>query len=303
MAFVAVFGVAVLMIYSPLIRCAITNPHLLTYYGSKDSYEYFKYKRYNEAPYGTIRCYVAGIGYAFGAGKTLFGVHEIINLYRQYNGLEVWCSRRQKFVRQRIFILSNVEFKTIPYEDFSSLKKFVDLSENIDDYDDLHDCLTVTYAVCDEASSQMNSRAFKSNFDPLFIKTLLTCRHFKASLFLTTQRFQMIDKLMRECVTTVVSCRKLWRFMRYAEYDPQELENAANETMIEPLKRGCWFVRDRDYLAYDTHACVADLKKACENGDMMSPEEILAMLGSTESDVAAVTNFSRKYKRRHKKMN
>lgn len=291
-----------LLLWSPMARCAVSNIHNVTYYGVKDIYLYFKEKRYNNAPYGYIRCFVAAINYAFGAGKTLYGVHEIIALYRKYNGLKVWCKRRKKYVRQRILVLSNVEFRTIPYVHLESLKQFVDLSETINDYDDAHDTLTVTYAVCDEASSQMNSRAFKSNFDPLFIEKLLTSRHFHASFYLTSQTFDMIDKLMRSVVTTVVSCAKLWRFQRYSCYSPRELENSTNELMIQPLKRGCWFIKDKDFLAYDTHAMITTLKKSCESGDMMSEAEILQMLGSTDSDMAAVSKPSRRYKRQHKKM-
>ena len=230
-------------------------------------------------------------------------VHDIVSFYKKYNNKLVWCRRRKKFVRQRVYILSNVEIKAVPYVHMESLRQFVDLSETIDIYDDEHDTLTVSIALCDEASSQMNSREYKSNFDPLFLSTLLTSRHFKASFYLTSQKFFMVDKLMRSCVSTVYSTDKLWRFQRYTVYDAVELENATNELMIKPLFRGCWFVTNKDYAAYDTHACVGMLKKACENGDMMSEKEILEMLGSTDSDVAAVSNFSRKYKRRHKKMN
>ena len=45
-----------------------------------------------------------------------------------------------------ILFLSNVEFKTVPYVHFESLKQFVDLSNIIEDYDNEHDTLTVTYA-------------------------------------------------------------------------------------------------------------------------------------------------------------
>lgn len=294
--------VLVILVYSPMVRCALFHPLKTIINGCRDIYFYFKHKEYNKAEYGFIKCFVASVGYAFGAGKTLFGVHELIHLYRKYNGKDVWCDRRKKFVKQRIYILSNVEFLTIPYVRMESLRQFVDLSETIDAYDDEHDTYTVTYAVCDEASSQMNSRSFKDNFDPLFIRTLLTSRHFRASFYLTSQRFGMVDKLMRECVSVVVSCAKLWRFQRYSYYDPQELENATCELMIKPLKRGCWFVTNEDYAAYDTHACVDTLKKACESGDMMSEKEILDMLGSTESDVDAVNKFRRSYKRKHKKM-
>ena len=303
MVLLVLLGIVFLAAMFPTFRCALFNPHHVVHYSVKDVYYYFKHKKYNNAPFGYIRCFVASLNYAFGAGKTLYGVHEIIALYRKYNGLDVWCDKRKKFVKQRILVLSNVEFKTIPYVFFESLKQFSDLADNVWDYDLKNDTLTVTYAVCDEASSQMNSRAFKSNFNPRFIEKLLTSRHFHASFYLTSQSFDMIDKLMREVVTTVVSCAKLWRFQRYAYYSPRELENATNEGMIQPLKRGCWFIRDKDYLAYDTHAVVETLKKSIETGDMLSDQEILALMGDTDSDVAAVQNFSRKYRRRHKRMN
>lgn len=303
MALIIFIVVVFLLIYSPLFRCAVSHPVKMVVNGAVDLYHYFKYLKFNNADYGFIKCYTAAAGYAFGSGKTLSVVHEIVQRYNQYNGKKVWCSRRKKYVTQRIFILSNVEFLTVPFVHMDSLKQFVGLSDTIDDYDDEHDTLTVIYALCDEASSQMNSRSYKDNFDPLFISTLLTSRHFRASFYLTSQKFFMVDKLMRSCVSTVYSTAKLWRFQRYSVYDAVELENATNELMIKPLKRGCWFITNKDYAAYDTHASVGMLKKACESGDMMSEAEILQMIGSTDSDVAAVSNFSRKYRRRHKKMN
>lgn len=303
MAFFILFGIAFLAAVFPTFRCALTNPHHVAEYSVKDIYNYFKYKKYNNCPYGYIRALCADKSLTFGCGKTLSSVHEIIHLYRKYNGLEVWCDRREKFVKQRILVLSNVEFKTIPYVHFESLQQYSDLSENVFDYDDANDTLTVCLAVCDEAGSQMNSRFFKSNFDPRFIKDILSIRHFYSAFYLTSQAFDMIDKLLRTVVNTVITCDKLWRFQRYSVYIAKELENATNPDMIKPIRRGCWFIQDKDYLAYDTHARIASLQKAYRDGDMASPEEVLALLGDTGSDVAAVQNFSKKYKRRHMRMN
>ena len=66
-----------------MIRCALSNPLKTIINGCRDLYFYFKHKKYNEAEYGFIKCFVASVGYAFGAGKTLFGVHELIHLYRK----------------------------------------------------------------------------------------------------------------------------------------------------------------------------------------------------------------------------
>ncbi len=303
MAFLALFGVAFLMVVSPVVRCAVFHPFKLVVNGCRDIYKYFRYKEYNNAYYGYIRCYTAAAGRAFGSGKTLMAVHDIVSFYNRYNGKTVWCKRRQKFVKQRVFILSNVEINAVPYVHMESMAQFVELSKTVDTYDDEHDTLTVSIAFCDEASSQLNNRDYKSNFDPLSLSTLLTSRHFRANFYLTSQKYFMVDKLMRSCVSEVYSTNKLWRFQRYNIYDPVELEDAANELVIKPLRRACWFVLNKDYAAYDTFASVGNLIKACEEGKMRSEAEILQMIGSTDSDIAAVNNFSRKYKRRHKRMN
>ncbi len=303
MAFLVLFGVAALVIYTPLIRCAVFNLGKTIKNGCIDLYKYFRYKEYNNADYGYIRCYTAAAGRAFGSGKTLMAVHDIVSFYNRYNGKTVWCKRRQKFVKQRVFILSNVEINAVPYVHMESMAQFVELSKTVDTYDDEHDTLTVSIAFCDEASSQLNNRDYKSNFDPLSLSTLLTSRHFRANFYLTSQKYFMVDKLMRSCVSEVYSTNKLWRFQRYNIYDPVELEDAANELVIKPLRRACWFVLNKDYAAYDTFASVGNLIKACEEGKMRSEAEILQMIGSTDSDIAAVNNFSRKYKRRHKRMN
>lgn len=82
---------------------------------------------------------------------------------------------------------------SIPYEDFVSLQQVVLCAEKNGTYDKENDTLTVTLVLGDEFSVQMNSRNFKSNIDPLFLNTLLTCRHYHISLYYTAQRFGHVD--------------------------------------------------------------------------------------------------------------
>lgn len=49
-----------------------------------------------------------------------------------------------------------------------------------------------------------------------------------------------------------------------------------NAEMIRPLRRGLWFVRDRDYNAYDTLAVVDNLQKKFEEGDILPEAEIIS---------------------------
>ena len=80
------------------------------------------------------------------------------------------------------------------------------------------------------------------------------------------------------------------------------MENAANTRLIAPQARECWFVRDRDYQAYDTLACVGNLKKSMRAGDMMTEEEILKLQQNTQqTNVDAVTRPSRVLQRLQKR--
>lgn len=286
----------------PALREALFHPVKVVKNCAVDIYKYFKYKKYNEAPFGYIRCYCAKSGKAFGAGKTLMATHDIVELFERYDGKPVWCERRKKFVTQRINILSNVALATVPYVHFESLAQFVALSENIQRIDDENDTLTVTIALIDEASSQLNSRAFKSNFNAEFIQSLLTSRHFRASLLLTSQTFDMVDKLMRSCVSSVYVMNKIWRFQRYDIYDPRDMEKAGTETALQPMYRGCWFIENKAFENYDTYETVKTLQKAFESGDMLSDEEILTLRGEGSSDMDAVDKLNKKYMRRSKRM-
>ena len=83
--------------------------------------------------------------------------------------------------------------------------------------------------------------------------------------------------------------------MVHEKYDAYALEKATDTTLVKPLKRYGWFVKDRDYTNYDTLACVDNLSKSCKKGDMMSSAEILAAIGEQQVQMDAVTTPSRKF--------
>ena len=249
--------------------------------------------------YGTGEL-VAYVG-LFGKGKTLSAVHKVVSAYNKYDGLTVWCPRRRKLVTQRIKIISNVAL-SVPYEEFVSLEQIVLDAEKKVEYDDANDTLTITLVLGDEFSVQMNSRNFKKNIDPLFLNTLLTCRHYYISLFYTAQRFMQVDALLRQVTSYVVDCDKLWRLQENDEYDAWEMENATNSMALTPLRRRCWFVKDKDYTAYNTLACVGNLKKDMQEGNMMSEEEILSLQqNQNQANMDGIVNPSRKWRKSRKK--
>lgn len=283
----------------PTFRCAVSHPLLLVFYGVKDLIQYIRHKEYNNCGAGEL---VAFTG-LFGKGKTLSAVHKVISAYHRYDGKTVWCRRRKKFVTQRIKVISNVSL-SIPYEDFVSLEQIVVDAERKAAYDDEHDTLTVTLALGDEFSVQMNSRNFKTNIDPLFLNTILTCRHYYISLYYTAQRFGHVDALLRQVTSYILDCDKLWRFQRLNQYDAWDMENATNVQLVTPTARGCWFVRDADYNAYNTLACVGNLKKSMKEGDMMSEEEILKLQQNTQQpNMDAVSKPSKRWIKSRQKQN
>ena len=196
---------------------------------------------------------------------------------------------------QKVHVISNVDL-AIPYEKFISLEQIVRVADISRERDEEEDTLTVTLVLGDEFSVQMNSRSFKSNIDPLFLNTLLTCRHHHITLVYDAQRFSHVDALLRQVTGCVVECRKTWRFQLHYYYDAFQLENSSDPTLIKPFRRTGFFIRDRDFAAYDTLACVGNLKKAVSAGDMMGEAEILALKSNTEENLDVVTP-SRKLKR------
>lgn len=290
--------VVVLLVSFPTFRCAVCHPVKMVYNGVVDLYNYIKYQGWNNCSSGELIAYTG----LFGKGKTLSAVHKVVGMYNRYNDKLVYDRDRKAWVTQRIKVLSNVALQ-IPYDDFVSLQQVVHCAEKNGEYDKEYDTLTVTIVLGDEFSVQMNSRNFKSNIDPLFLNTLLTCRHYHISLYYTAQRFGHVDALLRQVTSSVVECDKLWRFQRQSIYDAWEMENAVSPRLLTPVARRCWFVTNKDYGAYNTLACVGNLQKSFKAGDMMSEEEILSLRRNEQQpNMDGVLKPSKKWRRSQKRM-
>lgn len=298
MALVVLFISVIVLVSFPTLRCAILNFPFTVYYFFRDGFYKYVRKELNIYPTGELVGYVG----LFGKGKTLSAVHRVVSAYKRYDGLPVWCPRRKKMVTQRVKIISNVTLKDIPFEYFTSLQQIVEEAENKDVYDNEHDTLTITLVLGDEFSVQMNSRNFKTNIDPLFLNTILTCRHHYISLYYTAQRFHHVDALLRQVTSEVIECDKLWRFQRLAKFDAWDLENATNSNLVQPLAQTCWFVRNKDFEAYDTFAVVENLEHSRKAGDMINEKEIME-LRQTSGDMERVSKPSKSWTRRQRKVN
>lgn len=94
MIYILVAAACFLLWLFPGVRCALTHPFHCIYYGVKDGYNYIRYKQGNLRKTGNLDIFC---GY-FGNGKTLSLVKQVVcREYKRYDGLTVWCNRRQKF--------------------------------------------------------------------------------------------------------------------------------------------------------------------------------------------------------------
>lgn len=297
MMIVVFIGVLIALWLSVIFRLIVCHPFKASFYGVTDLVTYIKHKKYNFLQAGELNCYCAH----FGGGKTLSIVHLVTKKFKRYNNKKVWDMGRKMFVTQKIHILSNVELKSVPYEPLYSLSQVVNCANLNKSIDIANNTRTVVLVVLDEASVQLNSRAFKTNIDPIFLNTLLTSRHYHISIYYSSQKFKLTDALLRSVTQRCINCHKVWRFMVQDVYDADEMEYASDPTMVRPKRRTGFFITNKDYNSYDTLACVDNLKKSIDNGDMMSEEEILAMRGEINPDNDNVRHRSRKLRRRQKR--
>lgn len=297
MYLIAIGAFVLLFIYSVCFRLLILHPIKSVRYAVHDIVLYFQHHDYDRYDGGLLNCYFAH----FGGGKTLSVVQYVCWLFRRYNNKRVWDRGKKKFVLQKVHIISNVHLNGVPYEELCSLSQIVCCAWRNKEIDQKQDTRTVVLVLLDEASSQLNSREFKTNINADFLNTLITSRHFSMSILYTSQKFKLVDALLRSVTQRTIWCNKVWRFMVQYWYDADEMEYAQNPTLVKPYRRTGFFITDREYNAYDTLATVEKLKKSVDKNDMMSEKEILEMRGQLNPDMDMVTP-TRKYMRRQKKM-
>lgn len=268
MIILVIFLIIILLWRFPFLRYFVFHLHQVVPRAIIDSYKYIKYKKYNVCPeFGKIRLNSAKTSQVFGCGKTLSLVRTAVHVFKKYDSKQVWCEELGKFVTQRIHIISNVKLFGVPYIPWIGESQFTDIDKYNFGPED------VTVFLLDEVGTIFNSRNFRDNISMEFLKRLLQSRKNKMCLYMTSQRFQFTDKILRESCSTVTTCRKIWRFIEQCDYDAFEAENAVNVTLIKPLKVTVWFATDDDFHSYDSYQLIENLKK---NGDdFLSTSEIL----------------------------
>lgn len=255
----------------------------------RDFYYYIKYKKWRECrAYGRIVCYTG----LFGMGKTKECVRFITQQYNQYNGIKIYDSDTGKWVVQRVVVYSNVEL-TIPYIQLTSLQQLIECQES--------PCGTVNLFLIDEASVVFNSRDFKNNFSIPALNTILTSRHHRIGIYLTSQRFGHMDALLRQVTSLVYDCFyfKPLRMQKISVYDAWDCENCTNLLLLKPKFVRYVYSTDKVYAMYNTYAMVSEISKKCtEKGQFLEDAEILQQQGTTYADPRFVGKRTKKLKRR-----
>lgn len=286
-----------------LIIAFILNPSLFVFiisniqyffiWGIKDIKNYFKHKEYNRCKeWGNIRLNCATSSQVFGCGKTLLLVIRAISIYKRYNDKWVWHEATNTFMKQKIHIISNVELCNIPYIKFVDVNQLIDIDRFEFGPED------VTIFLLDEVGTIFNSRNFRDNISTEFLTRLLQSRKNKVALYMTSQRFQFTDKILREVCNTVTCCRKWWRIVESKHFDAFELENALNPTLIKPKSTTYTFIFDKHYHSYNSYQLVEDLRKNYKPGQYLNTAEILQTYGDVVGGLDYVSNPSRKAKKR-----
>lgn len=292
------FFIIMLMVFKPHIRNLVLHPFSTIYYACKDTFNYFRYKKYNECKfYGEIIAFCSNNSKVFGCGKTLTAVNKVISEYIKFHNKLVWNKHEKKFDRQHIRILSNVHFlpvkklfKTIVIE-YDFLTKSEQISEF---YKSLGPC-DVGIVLIDETSSLFNSRNFKDNFSPDQIKAMSTCRHTHFGMILTAPRFNQIDALMRQICSEVHMCQKWWRSQVVNVASGYDVEYLTNLQYVQSSLYS-YFVKDWLYNSYDTDAMVDELDRQVKAGERLSSDEILESQGHDKGSYFNVGG-TRKFKK------
>lgn len=276
-----------------IFRQLILHPFKFAWYLCRDAVLYVLHRDYDRCPTGMLNAYVAH----FGRGKTLSATAYITSLYRRYNNKRIWDKERKRFVVQKVEILSNVRFVSVPSVPLVALMDITSRAQHNKKIDMEQDTLTVTIVLVDEASAQLNSREYRNNFDADTLSTLITCRHYHINLIYTTQKFKFADALLRGVTQECIKCKKFWRIQKLQGYNADQVEIAGDTSLVKPLYTRSFFVTDRIYGNYDTLATVDKLVKDVKEGKMLTAQEILTARSNAALELDAVTRPSRRLRR------
>lgn len=265
-------GIVILFII-PATRCIIFNFHYLCFYSVYDFLMYIVKRKWQEVNVGYgITCFIG----MFGHGKTLSMTHHVRQLYKKYG--------------DKILIISNYKLVGIPYVELVNFNQLLRLADDHQGYEG--------YVVCiDEIEAVLSNRSY-SSFPLALLSPLCQQRKLHIKMFVSAQRWAMIDIIFRRITNHVVDCNKFWRLQSMRYYDAWDYENAQNTQLIKPFGAFWWFVRNIDYNSYDTSEQIRE--DAAEK--FISNDEKLARIGIDNLvQESAIVHKSKKLRRNERR--
>lgn len=294
----------------PILPVFIINLPFVIWYIFKDTFMYIKNKGWKQFKKYGIKVFVG----MFGHGKTLSCSYYAHKYYKKYG--------------DDLLFIANFKLKDMPYTPLVSFEQLVEVQELRQDIEvtkgqiellekrieygailedeELAELESLKFSleqklkdfpykgvvVCiSEIELLLNNRKY-ADFPIELLHTLCQQRKFKMYCMVDAQRFGMIDIAFRRISTWVDDCHKFWRFQCNKVYDAWEMENAINPQFVKPLRRYCFFIRDKVYNGYDTTESVTRYNSA----DFISNKESLERKGYTLADLSLVSRKTRKGK-------
>ena len=218
----------------------------------------------------------------FGAGKTSTMVSRAYALCSKYRNLS---------------IVTNLDLKGFP-----RYTKILPLNSINDILTAPEECLVLI----DEIGTIFNSRDFtnKDALPKVLFQYLCQCRHRHLMIYGTVQRWNFLDKQLRDITDTVFSSRMIFAhpFSRLAivfRYDSKEYDDTYNNPLlpIRPLGGYLYIQTDKLRKLYDTEALISNMLRKRQS-DFLSDEEILASRGEQPRNFETDIKGKRKKKRR-----
>lgn len=225
----------------------------------KDFVKWCKTHGWNNFNYWGLHLFIG----RFGGGKTISAVRRAFNICKAHKGVTV---------------LTNLTLFGFP--DDTNIIKLVNSQQLLTLPDK-------SIVLIDEIGSIFNSRDFsqskKSVPKPVY-QLILQCRHRRIMLLGTVQRWNLLDKQLRDITDSVTVCHSYFGdpFARYttcSEYDAQEYDKWFNNPLL-PLRRVSYYSyvqTDSLRTKYDT----IEMVEGMLDMEYISDEEILVNRSGT----------------------
>lgn len=249
---------------------------LIYYVYDKYLYHYYR-KQYDFCGWG-VHLFTG----KFGAGKTSYAVAKAYDIAYQY---------------PQVTILTNIKLQNFPpWTTVLPLNKA----------EDILNAPQNTLVLIDEIGTIFNSRDFSGGKcavpKPLF-QHLCQCRKRKMMIFGTVQRFNLLDKQIRDITADVTACHTHWAypFVRWQTaytFDIEEYEMySENRTYRPKIMRSDLIVQTNKLRSlYDTSELVQNMLKK----EFLSDSEILANRDGITQDGVVLDKSAQKTIRRRK---